>query len=226
MDNFPLSIDNEFREVPSYIIFIIPFISENTHNTREEKRFIQQLETENLYTFGKATQFYNLEAFKNRVRQVSKRFKRKDGRILMCFTPTALDLSANRMRNPIVMDLNCRLAEFLDRLFRVEKNEFSQKDVVYGFSRGIFLIYCISGDDTYIHRLLNAISNECFRMVNEEKIKIWVQPFYGINRLPKDASITRAIEDTLIARDISEKNIESFTYFRESFRKEEGNVSS
>ena len=194
---------------------------------REEKRMIYQLKVENLYTLGEATQFYNLDAFKVRVDKLSnRRSYRKRRQYILAFSPTALDISSNRGRDTLLRDLHLKISKYLVQLFKPGKNsQFDPKYNIYAFSRGIFYFCCFTNDEQYIHRLMNHISNECFRMVNEDKVKIWVQPFFGIKLVDDRFSITSSIEDALIARDHSEKNYESFTFFKDSFR-EETNSSS
>ena len=53
-----------------------------------------------------------------------------------------------------------------------------------------------------------------------------MQPFFGIKEMDSDESIVSAIEDSLIARDQSEKNYESFTYFKDSFRNDSSSSSN
>lgn len=194
----------------------------------DQKTFIEQLVVENSYTLGKPTVFYNLQAFKQRVDKLrKKKMYAQKGQYLITFTPTAMEVSSNSSRNKLVSDLNVHIAEFISSIFK-DKNEtdFDSRYNVYGFSRGVFLIYSFSNDDSYVHRLMNRLSNECFRMVNEDKIKIWVQPFYGIKRIEGETSITSDIEDALIARSHAESNIESFAYFREAFKENSGNESN
>ena len=212
-------------------MFILIFTTSGTFSINYisgQKRFLKQIMVENTYSLGKPITFFNLDAFKIQVRKVAKR-RRYAGmkQYLVAFTPTALDVASNRTRNDILMNLNYRLATFLDNIFTGDKtNEFDPKYNIYAFSRGVFLMYCFCNDDSYIHRLINVISNECFRMVNEDKIKIWVQPFYGIHNVQEDDSIIAAIENALIARERSEKNYESFTYFRDSFKSDESSASN
>ena len=193
----------------------------------DQKHFLDQLKVENSYALGKESSFYNLEAFKARVRKLKRRsiYANKE-QYIVAFTPTALDINTNQIRSRLMVDLNLHLAEFLDKLFVDNSNtEFEKRYNVYCFNRGIFLFYCFTNDKDYVHHLLNRISNECFRMVNEDKIKIWVQPFFGINHVKDDSSLTSAIEDAILARAHSEKNYESFTYFKESFRDSKENSS-
>lgn len=194
----------------------------------EQRIFINQLEIENTYTLGEAIQFYNLEAFKNKANKYfGRRRYMKKNRYIIAFTPTALDISSNRNRDKILREINLKLVRYFDRLFSEDKNsEFEKRKTVYAFSRGIFFFFFFAEDDTLIHRLITTISNECFRMVNEDKVKIWVQPFFGIKKIEDDSSVTSSIEDVMIARDRSEKNYESFTYFKESFRASQETVST
>ena len=196
--------------------------------SRDQRVFLEQLRVENSYTLGRPSTIFNLEAFKTRVESLrkSRRF-RKYEQYLVAFTPTALEVSSNPNRNKVVNDLHYHIAEFLEKLFADRKEtEFESKYNVFAFNRGIFLIYCFTNDENYVHKLLNRISNECFRMVNEDKIRIWVQPFFGINKISKEASITSDVEDALIARSHSEQNIESFTYFLDTFRESDSTESS
>ena len=191
-----------------------------------QKRFLKSLMIENSYTLGEANQFYNLDAFKIRVDKLSHRLSYKDKkRFVVTFTPTALDISSNRGRDRILTSINLKLAHFLDKTFdKTSDNKLDERSIVYAFSRGTFFFCLFCEDRNFVSEMMNVISNECFRMVNEDKVKIWIQPFFGIKPMEPDESIVSAIEDALIARDHSEKNYESYTYFIESFR--EGDTSS
>ncbi len=210
------------------IIMIFSAITALTFNTiMTRKAQIYQVETENLYTLGEPTQFNNLDLFKAKVNNVYKRrhYANKE-QYLIAFTPTGLDISSNRNRDKILMNVNLQLTKFLEKLFEDKNNEFDKRFNIYAFSRGIFYFFVFTNDGNYIHKLMNVISNECYRMVNEDKVKIWIQPFYGIDKLDEESTIASAIEDALIARDRSEKNYESFTYFKKSFREDEGGSSN
>ena len=187
---------------------------------REEKRFISQLEIENSYTLGEANQFYNLDAFKIRFDVLAhKRQYRTKKKFILAFTPTALNISSNRGREKLLTSLNLRLAHFMENTFKRSTDPaLDTRYIIYAFSRGVFFIAVFTNDETILNKVMSYISNECFRMVNEDKIKIWVQPFFGIKSMANDESIVSAIEDALIARDNSEKNYESYTFFKDSFR--------
>ena len=194
---------------------------------KNEKDFLNQIRIENSYTLGEATLFYNLDAFKLKVNKMlhNKLYDSKK-KFVVSFTPTALDISSNRGRDKILTSLNLKLANFLDDLFLRKDAEFDIKTSSYAFSRGVFFFFLIANDSQIVSKLINIVSNECFRMVNEDKVRIWVQPFFGIKVIENDESIVSSIEDSLIARDHSEKNYESYTYFKESFRDGDSGTST
>ena len=190
----------------------------------EEKRFATQLKIENTYVLGKPSLFYNMDAFKIRVDKLSNRsFYANRKRYVIAFTPTTINISSSRSRDKTMIGVHSTIADFLNNVFDPSnKNGFDKRYSVYGFSRGVFLICIFTNDEEKVHQFINCISNECYRLVNEEKIKVWMQPFYGIKVMDSDTSIVSAIEDALIARDVSEKNYEAFTYFKDSFRNDAG----
>lgn len=186
-----------------------------------QKQFLLQLSTENLFMLGEATEFYNIDAFKNRVNKLCRRHSyKKYNKYITAFTPTSMSVASSKTRNAILKNLNLRLTRFMDEIFDMNnKNGFDHARNVYAFSRGIFYICTFTNDASEVHKIINVLSNEMFRMVNEDKIKIWVQPFFGIREMKKDSNVVVAVEDALLAREISEKNYESFTFFKDSFRK-------
>ena len=194
----------------------------------DQKRFINQLMIENSYMLGEPTLFFNLDAFKIRFNQLARRRTyAKKQRYVVAFTPTALDVSSNRGRDKLLTSLNLKLTRFLESLFeRTNDQTFTIKNTVFAFSRGTFFFCLFTDDSSLVNKLIAEISNECFRMVNEDKIKIWVQPFFGVKSMDKDESIVSAIEDALIARNHSEKNYESFTFFKDAFRDIDSSASN
>ena len=187
---------------------------------RGRKNFLKSLEDENYYTLGIRSTFYNLEAFKDKVRILQhKRFLKNKKRFILAFSPTATSVVGGSNRNSVLQQLNQTLAAFITRnMYNKDNTKISRKNCVFAFDRNSFLFYLFVDDENQIHALISHLSNECFRLVNEENIKIWVQPFSGICRVENDdISLTAYIERALIAKTQSEQNIESFSYFKEGF---------
>ncbi len=187
---------------------------------RNRYKFFQSLVDENFYTLGAHTTFFNLEAFRDKVHELEGKFYlREKERYLLAFSPTATNVAGGVSRNRILQNLNQTLATFINRIMVTKENTvFSRRNAVYAFDRNTFLFYLFANDETDVHALIAQLSNECFRLVNEESIKIWVQPFSGICKVDsKETSLTALIEKAIIAKSQSEQNIESFTYFKEGF---------
>ena len=195
---------------------------------RQRCRFFTSLEDENFYTLGVRSTFFNLEAFRDKVRELQhKRYLKEKKQYVLAFSPTATNIVGGPNRNRVLQNLNQTLATFVNRIMITKENAmFSRRNAVYAFDRNTFLFYLFANDETEVHALISQLSNECFRLVNEEKIKIWVQPFCGICRVDNDEeSLTGLIEKAVIAKGQSEQNIESFTYFKEGFVNKDTNIA-
>ncbi len=191
-------------------------------------KFFQSLLDENYYTLGVYSTFFNLEAFRDKVHALEGKYSLKNKeRYVLAFSPTATNIAGGVSRNRILQSLNQTIAAFINRIMVTKENTvFSRKNAVYAFDRNSFLFYLFANDEIEVHSLISQLTNECFRLVNEENIKIWVQPFSGICRVnDDDRSLTAVIEKALIAKSQSEQNIESFTYFKEGFVNKDTNVA-
>ena len=195
---------------------------------RSRLRFFNSLQEENYYTLGVRSTFYNLEAFKDKIRSLERSRLLKDKtRYVLAFSPTSTSVVGGVNRNRVLQSLNQILATFINRIMLTKENpDFSRKNCVYAFDRNAFLFYLFTDDESKVHALISQLSNECFRLVNDEKIKIWVQPFSGICRVGEnDTSLTALIEKAVIAKTQSEQNIESFSYFQEGFMNKDTSIA-
>ena len=185
------------------------------------RRFLNSLEDENYYTLGIRSTFYNLEAFKDKVRAMEHKLSlRKKKAFILAFSPTSTSLVGSSNRNRVLQHLNRTLATFITLNMNSRENaSISKKNCVYAFDRNAFLFYLFVDDENQVHTLISALSKKCFELVNDDKnpIRIWVQPFSGICRVEENGSLTASIERALIAKAQSEQNIESFSYFKEGF---------
>ena len=184
-------------------------------------KFFKSLADENYYTLGVHSTFFNLEAFRDKISELDRRWALRDkSRYLLAFSPTATNIGGGVSRNRILQSLNQTLASFINRIMVTKENtHFSRRNAAYAFDRNNFLFFLYTNDETEVHTLITQISNECFRLVNEENIKIWVQPFSGICKVQKDEkSLTASIEKAIIAKSQAEQNIESYAYYKEGFK--------
>lgn len=190
-----------------------------------QKRFIEQLKLENSYTLGHPTSFYNLPAFKNRASKMSRAVSlSKLNQYVIVFSAASQETSINSFQNEGMTTLNYKVSLFLADLFENGKGRLSSKYNIFGFNRGIFLIYTFSGDEQSIREIVNLITNAIFRIVKEENLKIWAQPFFGVREVEPGENLTSAIEDALMARNAGEANFESYTIFNKKVQSDDSSI--
>ena len=186
----------------------------------DQTYFIKELERENEYTLGHDVVFFNLAAFKRLVMQRNKKRKYLNKKkYIMAFTATSSSLSTNYLSNDNVMNLNYYLSKFFSETFNKKKEQFNRKNIVYGFNRGTFLICAYLDENEDFTKIITFISNETYRIVTTEKLKIWAQPFFGVKEYNNGENLTSAIEDAFISRNMAEANFESFAVFKKTGEK-------
>ena len=189
----------------------------------DSKRAMNSLKLENSYTLGGETSFYNYEAFKNRAERLrKKRYNAKKDHFVIAFSTTSTATST--FRSNMISSLNYEASLYLTNLYHDRKGKYSEKNTVYGFNRGIFLIFLCTNNRDDIPELVSLISSAAFSIVEEKKLRIWVQPFFGVKEITDKESLVSGIEDAMISRNVSESNFESYTFFNPSFKSESTNT--
>ncbi len=182
---------------------------------------MRSLRNENLYNLGEMTTFFGVQAFITRVgllTGVRRLAKRKQ--YLIAFTAANLVTMQNANRDDAVTLLNAKIANYLDKTLLYKPNSKKKRnDLVVCFNRGSFLIYLFTNDEHDIRKIVDDISAEIFKIAEVNQVHIYVQPFFGVTEIENDVSILEAIENAGIARNVSERNFETLTFYHESFRK-------
>ena len=182
---------------------------------------LKSLRNENLYNLGEMTTFFGLQAFTMKVTALSgirKLAKRKQ--YLIAFTAANLMTMQNANRDDAVTSLNAKIAKYLDKTLLYKPNSRKKRnDIVFCFNRGSFLIYLFTNDEHDIRKIVDDISSEIFKIADINQIHIYVQPFFGVTEIEGDIGILEAIENAGIARNVSERNFETLTFYHDSFRK-------
>ena len=180
---------------------------------------LKSIQIENAFILGSKVNFNNLYAFQKRADALMNLPNRKRlPQHIVAFTFSNLIVAQNVNRNHEIFMLNAHLVDFLDHLPR-EHLKQRRKDFIFGFSRGTFLIYTFKQNEQSLQHVTEIISQEIYSFVNKECPHLWVQPFFGVTVVEKDKPIPYQIEDALLARDFSEKNFETITYYQPSLRK-------
>ena len=177
---------------------------------------IRTLQIENSYVLGRKIDFNNIYFFQKRVIVLS-RFRKKQKRHIIAFTISNLVVSQNINRNLEIFALNGHMTNYLEDLYKKVDNR--PNDFIYAYSRGVFLIYTFRQNEVSIKKIVEMISAEIYDFAAKECPHIWVQPFFGVSAVDKEETVAQQIENATIARDYSERNFESLTFYQPNFRR-------
>ena len=180
---------------------------------------ITSIQNDNEYNLGERSTFNNLFAFQRNVQMrfsLNKRFS-KNKQHIVAFTFSSSSVTQNVNRNKEIYSLNSHIANFLEEIplkLGLKKNNF-----VFAFSRGSFLIYMVKQNEQVIQTICDMLIKDIYEFGEANCPHTWVQPFFGVTVVNNDESLTHQIENALLARDYSEKNFETITYYQPTFRK-------
>ena len=178
---------------------------------------LKTLQIENAYVLGHKSTFNNLYIFQKKVITASH-LRRRQTRHIIAFTISNLVVSQNINRNMEIFALNGHIINFLDELYKkVEGGR--QGDFIFAYSRGTFLIYSFRQNEVSLKKMVEIISAEIYDFAQKECPHIWVQPFFGVSVIDKEETVAQQIENATIARDYSERNFESLTFYQPNFRR-------
>ena len=181
---------------------------------------LKALKRENLYNLGELSSFYDVPAFTAKVNALIHigRLKKKK-QYLFYFTAANLVTMQNANRDDAVTLLNAKIAKYLEDSFFGKANRKKKQDLVICFNRGGFLVYFFTNEEHSIRHLVDEISSEIFKIAEDNQVHIYVQPFFGVTEIEGELNLFEAIENAGIARNVSERNFETLTFYHDSFRK-------
>ena len=198
------------------LVVVAAFLAVSLFIFFNQYTLIKTLQIENAYVIGKKSDFNNLYAFQKKVITVS-RFRGKQTRHVIAFTVSNLVVSQNVNRNNELLALNSHLIDFLMTLPKQLNAKAS--DFVFAYSRGAFLIYVYKQNEISLKNITELLTKEIYDFADKECPHLWVQPFFGIAVVDISEAVTQQIENALIARDYSERNFESVTFYQPNFRR-------
>ena len=177
---------------------------------------LKTLQVENAYVLGQKSIFNNIYIFQKKVITASS-LRRRQKKHIIAFTISNLVVSQNFNRNMEIFSLNGHIVNYLNDLYKVVGAR--QNDFIFAYSRGIFLIYAFRQNEVSLKKIVETISAEIYDFASKECPHIWVQPFFGVAVVDKEETVAQQIEDATIARDYSERNFESLTFYQPNFRR-------
>ena len=204
--------------VYSIAVISLPFLGINasyfTAKYISILKSLRVLKNENQYNFGEMVAFYDLNTFRARVAAMRRFRKGKKNQYIIVFSAANQAVTENINRDESVNNYNLKISQYVDDLFR--KN---RRHNAYCFNRGTFILYCRNYDEKDIRELVGTISTSLMNIARENEVRIWIQPFFGICELNKDSSLIESIDNAIVARNVSERNFETMTYYHDSFRR-------
>lgn len=182
----------------------------------ELKSTFKDMVSENTYYLGSDVTFYNFPIFEQQVNRILKKRKKEDTYIL-AFTACSQEVSANIVRNNIVVQYNGLIAKMLVKYFK-ENKKYKHLDSTYSYYRDCFLIFVVGGEER-VNKVLRDLETKLYDIAKENQIRLFVQPFFGVSKYNRDIDITVNISNATTAKLQSEKNFELATFYNESTAK-------
>ena len=208
-----LFLSGIFIAIP--IIFAVAFVIALTHYVNR-RSLIKTIELENENVLGKKSDFNNLYVFQKRVLVLS-RFRKKQSQHVISFSFSTLAVSQNVNRNEEVFEVNSFIVDYLPNL--AKDLGMNPRDFVFAYSNGTFLVYTFKQNEQSISAVCETIARRIYEFGAENCRHVWIQPFFGIQVVNDEETLVQHVDNAQIARQYSERNFESITFYQPSFRK-------
>ena len=208
-----LLLNGVFIAIP--IVLAVVFVVVLTYYVNRVS-LLKTIELENENVLGRKSDFNNLYVFQKRV-FILARFRKKQPQHVIAFTFSTLAVSQNVNRNEEVFEVNSFIVDYLPQL--AKDLQMSPRDFVFGYSSGTFLIYTFKQNEQSISLICETIAKKIYDFGAENCRHVWIQPFFGIQVVNDEETLVQHVDNAQIARQYSERNFESLTFYQPSFRK-------
>lgn len=178
----------------------------------------KNLKQENYYNFIQSTAFNNQALFEEKVALRRKKPKnRRKEQYLIAFTGSTLDMTQNISRRGPIRLFNTQTMLYLTDFFK-NHPEYKNGEQVTGFTNGIFLIYLIGSTKDQADALVQEITKKLYAIVEMNQLHILISPCFGVAKVLSWEALNEGLQDAMVARDASERNFETLTYYQTSLR--------
>ena len=177
---------------------------------------IKTIEIENENVLGRKSVFNNLYVFQKRVFALA-RFRKSQSQHVISFTFSTLAVSQNVNRNEEVFGVNAFIVDYLSQL--PKDLNMNPRDFIFAYNHGTFLVYTFKQNEQSINTICETIARKIYEYGAENCRHVWIQPFFGIEVVNDEETLVQHVDNAQIARDYSERNFESITFYKASFRK-------
>ena len=192
------------------------------------RTIFESLETENKYSLGSKSYFFNLYAFQQRVnaKRNSFRFAKKENYI-MAFTASPSSFAEKSAgATDEINDLNLEVSQALKNLLTGRAARSEKHRHVFCFDHGVFLVFVFNHNEEYVNDLAVSIRDEIYAILEKKHYHIYVQPFFGIAHAPEESPLNECIDKVLIARKRAERTFETIAFYDEKMvvKKDRGDI--
>ena len=208
-----LLLNGIFIAIP--IVLAVTFVILLTYYVNRVS-LLKTIELENENVLGRKSEFNNLYVFQKRVYLLS-RFRKRQSQHVISFTFSNLAVSQNVNRNEEVFGVNDFIVDYLPQL--AKELDMNPRDFIFGFSNGTFLVYTFKQNEQTISTICETLASKIYEYGAENCRHVYVQPFFGVDVISNEETLVQHIDNAQIARQYSERNFESITFYRPSFRK-------
>ena len=208
-----LLLNGVFIAIP--IVLAVVFVIVLTYYVNRVS-LLKTIELENENVLGRKSEFNNLYVFQKKV-FILARFRKKQPQHVIAFTFSTLAVSQNVNRNEEVFEVNSFIVDYLPQL--AKDLQMSPRDFIFGYSSGTFLIYTFKQNEQSISLICETIAKKIYDFGAENCRHVWIQPFFGIQVVNEEETLVQHVDNAQIARQYSERNFESLTFYQPSFRK-------
>ena len=177
---------------------------------------IKTIELENENQLGEKSDFNNIYVFQKQILS-RMRFHKKQKQHVIAFSFSNLTVAQNVNRNQEIFGINSFIVKYLSDL--AKDCNINPRDLIFAFSHGVFLIYSFRQNEQSLNNICETISHKIYDYAGENCRHVSVQPFFGIAIVNDQETVVQHIENAQIAREFSERNFESITFYQSTFRK-------
>ncbi len=189
-----------------FFIFLIRFINQVV--------LMKNLSEQDAYVFGKKMDFYNRNLFETKVTSLRSKRKNKHAyQAIIRFTTAPKSMVLVNTRRQASITYNSLVAEHLRSLFSKQ-----QKKYVYAYDNAGYYIYIFGGTRFDVIDLVAKLSDDLYEIVEKNNLHLFTSPFFGIEEPKENQSVVECIENAILARNASENNFESITFYQSSLR--------
>ena len=184
----------------------------------QERNLEKELQNENLYNLDQVTYFRNYSGFEREIKKLRRGKYRRAVGYCVAFSVPGQDQSKSGNRSSVVTTLNSKVAEYMSNYFTSKGSKVASSNI-YCYYHGYFLLYSFSSNE-FIDKFISDFSIDIFKIVDENEIHVFVQPFFGVAEVndPKE-NVFESVDNALSARYFSEKNFQEKTYYTEGLYK-------